>query len=864
VTVAAHPGPSAAQGGVWTNLKLALTIARRELRGGLKGFRIFLACLTLGVGAIATVQSVSGGILDGLQRDGRAILGGDVALRILYREATPEQRAWLEERGRVVAAAEMRAMARDPADPANAALVELKGVSDLYPLYGDFLLQGADGQPQAVDIQQVLAARDGLRGAVIEDTLSVRLGLEVGDKVDVGETTVEVRGIIAREPDKAGSGSFSLGPRLLVDAESLAATELIQPGSLITWTYLVRLPDGADVDAFQEEVEAAFPDAGWRVRDFTNAAPQLARFVERLSLFLTLVGLTALLVGGVGVGNAVRSYLETKTPTIATIKTLGGRGGLIFEAYLAQILVLAALGTAIGLVFGALAPVLAGRALADLLPITARIGVYPSALAVAAGFGLLTALTFSLWPLGRAREVPAMALFREAVQPNRKRPRAVYQILMVVSGLALAGLAVVTAYDRGFAAAFVIGAAGILAAFWLAGWLVTRVAARLGRPRSPTLRLALANIHRPGNPTGAVVLSLGLGLTVLVAIALIEGNFRKEVQETMPADAPAFFFVDIQPDQLQAFNDKVLSIPGAYDLEEVPSLRGRIVAVNGTPAEEAIVNREHAWVLNGDRGITYRAEQPTDDVVVAGSWWAPDHSGPPLVAIYQDIADAFGIGPGDRMTFNILGRDIEAEVAVVRDLDFSTITINFTIVFSPGVLEGAPQTWIATVRATPEAELPIQRAVAGTFSNISAVRVKEALETVNSILTNIGLAVRVTAGITLIAGTLVLAGAIAAGHKRRVYDAVVLKVLGATRGTVLRAFLLEYGLLGLITAAIAGALGTLTAWAVLTQVMQAEFTFLPGVVVGTAILCTAITLTLGFIGTWRALGQPAAPLLRND
>ena len=848
-----------AEGGFWTNLRLAFTFARRELRIGLRGFRIFLACLTIGVGAIATVQSVSFGIMDSLRSDGRAILGGDVALRILYREASAEQVAWLRERGSLVTSAEMRAMARDPADAGNAALVELKSVTDAYPLYGRFAL--AEGE---VDIQEVLAERDGVWGAVIEDTLATRMGLEAGDRVAVGETTVEVRGVIAREPDRAGSGSFSLGPRLLIADGALKTTGLVQQGSLITWSYLLRLNAGMDHTAFRAAVKEAFPDAGWRVRDYTNAAPQLARFVDQLTLFLTLVGLTALLVGGVGVGNAVRSYLETKTATIATLKCLGARGGLIFEAYLIQILALAAVGIALGLLIGTLAPVLAGRALADLLPVTARIGVYPGALAIAAAFGLLTALAFSLWPLGRAREVPAAALFRDAVAPSRGRPRLPYMLLMLAAGLGLAGLAIGTAENTVFAAAFVAGSVVTLGAFWAAGWAVTRIAARMGRPRSPVLRLAVANIHRPGNPTGAVVLSLGLGLTVLVAIALIEGNFRLAVQETIPENAPAFFFVDIQPDQVEEFNKTVLAVPGASDLEEVPQLRGRISTVNGVQAEQAIVNREHAWVLNGDRGITYRTVPPPDDQVVAGAWWPADHAGPPQLAIYKDIADAFGIGPGDRLGINILGRDIEGEVAVVRDLDFSTVGINFTLVFSPGVLEGAPQTFLATIKATPEAELAVQRAVTQRFSNITVVRVKEALETINGILGNIGMAVRVTAAVTLIAGTLVLAGAIAAGHKRRVYDSVVLKVLGATRATVARAYLLEYGLLGLITAAVAGALGTLTAWAVLTQVMQLEWTFIPSAVVVTAALCTAITLGLGFLGTWRALGQPAAPLLRND
>ncbi len=844
--------------------KLALTLARRELRGGLSGFRIFIACLAIGVGAIATVQSISSGIADAMRSDGRAILGGDVAARILYRQATPEQLAFLAARGEVMTSAEMRAMARDPADGGNSTLVELKSVSANYPLYGSFEIQGPDGQPQTVDVQSLLAERDGRFGTVIEDTLAGRLNLKVGSTVSIGGLDVQVRGLIAHEPDKAGSGSFALGPRLMLSDAALAKTELIQPGSLITWSYQVKLRPDITPKDFRDQAKAEMESAPWRLRDYLNAAPQLARFIDRLALFLTLVGLTSLLVGGVGVGNAVRAYMDTRTNTIATLKCVGAPGSLIFKTYLIQIMALAGVGVAIGLVVGTAAPLLTGKALAGLLPITARIGVYPDALAVAAGFGFLTALAFSLWPLGHAREVPAVSLFRERVQKTKGRPRAAYLAGIALSGLGLAALAVATAEEKGFAAAFVIGALAVLGLFWLAGLGVTALAKRAGRPRRPVLRLALANIHRPGNPTSAVVLSLGLGLTVLVAIALIEANFQKEVSDRLPTNAPSFFFVDIQPDQVEDFRNTVLAVPSATDLALVPNLRARIVAVNGMEAEKALKTKEYSWVLNGDRGITYRADHPATDKVLAGQWWPADYQGSPKLAISKEIAESFGIGPGAVITVNVLGRDIDGEVAVVRELDWDTITINFTLVFSPGVLEAAPQTYLATVRSDPAAEPAIQRDVAVKFSNISSVRVKDALETVAGVMVNVGTAVRLTAAVTLLSGTLVLAGAVAAGHRRRVYDSVVLKVLGATRATVLRAFLLEYGLLGLITAAVAGVLGTVVAWAVVTKVMDFPFAFVPQAVFVTTLLCTAITLTLGFIGTWRALGQPAAPILRID
>ncbi|MCW2248664.1 putative ABC transport system permease protein [Azospirillum fermentarium] len=837
--------------------RLALTLARRELRGGLQGFRIFLACLVLGVAAIAAVQSLSAGILDGLRRDGRAILGGDVALRQLYQPVPDPVMEVLRDSGPVSTSAEMRAMVRS-ADESHSALVELKAVDGAYPLAGSMMLDGGER------LHPALTQRDGYWGAVAEQGLMDRLGAKVGDTLRLGETEVQVRAVIAREPDRASGGGFTLGPRLMISLAALPDTRLHQPGSLIWWGATVRLPDGTDVKAWQAALTERFPGAPWRMRDVSNAAPQIQTFIERMNTFLTLVGLTSLLVGGVGVGNAVRAHLDARGGTIATLKCLGAPGALVFRVYLLQIMILAGLGVAGGLMVGAAAPPLLGGLLEGLLPVSLHVGVYPGALAAAVVFGFLTALAFSLWPLGRAREVPAGALFRDAIAPAGGRPRAVYLVLLGLAGLGLAGMAVLTAHEPRFALWFVAGAVAALAVFRLAAWAVVRGAAALGRPRSPGLRLALANLHRPGNPTGAVVMSLGLGLTVLVIIALIQGNFSRRVQETIPDGAPSFFFVDIQPDQFAPFKDTVLAVPGTTAFEAVPSLRGRIETINGQPAEQALKNKEGEWLLRGDRGLTYAAEPPAHGSIIQGQWWARDYRGAPLVSIHTSVAEAFGVGLGDRIGVNVLGRLVEAEVASVRAADFASLTINFALVFSPGLLDGAPQTWIATVRAPVESEQQVQRAVLQRFPNITAVRIKDALDTVGAMLGHIGMAVRVIAAITLLAGTLVLAGAVAAGHRRRTYDAVVLKVLGATRGDVVRAFLLEYGLLGLITAVIASVIGTLAAWAVLVWVMRWDWAFLPSAVGTTAAVATAITLALGFYGTWRALGQPAAPLLRNE
>jgi putative ABC transport system permease protein len=836
-------------------LRLAWRLARRELRGGLRGFRVFLACLALGVAVIAGVGSLSAAVRAGLSADARAMLGGDVELHLVHRAATPEQRRYLDGAGRVSEIVQLRAMART-VDGGARSLIELKAVDGAYPLYGEV---GLD-PPRPLD--QVLAAEDGHWGAVVAPGLLTRLKLGIGDPIRVGDAIFVIRASLEHEPDAATAG-FEFGPRVIVATPALAETGLLAPGALVGYSYRIKLPPGRRVSPWIEAVKAAFPDAGWRIRNFRNAAPNLQQLLDRVTVFMTLVGLTALLVGGVGVGNAVRGYLGGKTATIATLKCVGAEGGLIFATYLSQILALASGGILAGLAIGAVTPFLTAPLLAS-FPITTRLGVYPLPLLLAAVFGVLTTLAFALWPLAAAREVPAGSLFRDLVDPAPRRPRPRYVAAIAAAGLTLAALAILTASDRKTAAWFIAGAAGTLLAFRLVAAGLVLAARRVGRPRHPGLRLALANLYRPGAPTAGIVASLGLGLTVLVAIALVEGNIADTIDERLPEEAPSFFFIDIQPEQVSAFDQLVAATPGVSQVERVASLRGRITRINGVSAEQAKVAPEAQWTLHNERGLTYAATLPKGSRIVSGTWWPGDYHGPPLVSIDADIARGMGLQLGQTISVNVLGRELTATIANMREIDWTSLGINFVLVFSPGTLEGAPQTDIATARTPPGEEAALERAVTDRFPNVSAIAVKDALAAVSAIIAAIATALRATAAITLIAGTLVLAGAVAAGHHRRVYEAVVLKVLGATRRDVTRAFLIEYGILGLATAAIAACIGTLAAYLVITRVMHQDWTFLPLVVAATALIATALTLAAGYAGTWAALGAKAAPFLRNE
>jgi putative ABC transport system permease protein len=846
------------------NRFLPLTLARRELRAGARGFRILIACLALGVGTIAGVQSLSRDVLDGIAAQGRTLLGGDLAVRIIYHGVDPAQRAALDALGKVSESVDLRGMAHSE-DGERSTLVEAKAADPLYPLVGKVQFAPPN---ENLTLSEALAQKDGVWGAAVEPAVLDRMGVHVGDIVKFGTLDYRIRAVIAKEPDRIGSGGFTLGPRFLIAAASLPETGLLQPGSLIYYDYRILLNPGESIAGTERALHETYADAGWRIQDARDAAPQIRGFVTRLTTFLTLVGLTALLVGGVGVGNAVKAYLDGRMGVIATMKCLGASSRVIGWTYLIQVMALSSVGIAIGLALGGVIPWAFRGFIAEHFPVPIAITFHPWGLALAAAYGVLIALGFSLWPIGRAQAVAAGSLFRDLSSPVEGRPG---RVMMLATGLTLAvlvALVLTTSGQLSFSAGF---AAGALVAFIVLGAAARGIAVIAKRAggidavrRRPTMRLALANLTRPGAATVSVVLSLGLGLTILVAISQVESDFKGEVERDIPAEAPAFFFLDVQHADATAFRDAIAGVPGVTKVEEVPALRGRIVAVHGMPAEKAIVDKRYAWVLGGDRGMTYSATLPARSHLTAGSWWPAGYAGEPLVSIAKEVALALGLKVGDEITFNIVGRDLQAKVANIREIDWGGLGINFSLVFDPHFLASAPQTGIATAYAPRASEAAVEKLVNLDYPGVTMIGVRDALATVDTLIGQIGTAVRLTAGIALAAGTLVLAGAIAAGERRRIYDSVVLKVLGATRATIVRAFLIEHGLLGVMAAAIAIVLGSAASWAIVVPVMELNWRFSILAALGVAALAAIITLAFGMVGTWRALGQRAAPLLRNE
>ncbi|MTW18100.1 FtsX-like permease family protein [Rhodoplanes serenus] len=840
---------------------LLARLALRDLRGGLSGFGVFIACMALGVMTIAGVASVSRSLTDGIGRQGRAILGGDLSFTLVQREASEAERAFMAASGDLSVAAALRALART--GDGRSALVELKAVDAAYPLYG-----AVETEPPAP--LGALLGRDGdAFGAVADPLLLARLGLAIGDRVTVGTATLVLRGTVGREPDRL-AGGVGFGPRLMVSDDALRASSLLQPGSLVRWLYRLRLaePDPAGrADALTDVANRRFPDAGWDIRASANASPQLERNIDRFTQFLTLVGLTALLVGGVGVANATRHYLDRKRDTIATFKALGASGGQVVALYFAQILLLAAFGGVIGVALGAALPFGLSAALGALLPLPLAPSLHPDILALALLYGLLTAVTFSAWPLGRAHDVPVSALFRDAVAPDPRRPRRRYVAVAVLSGVALAALAIGASFDRRVAAVFVAAAVAVLLLLRLVASGVMALARRAPRSRSAVLRLAVANVHRPAALTPTVVISLGLGMALLVTLLEIDGNLRRQFTAALPERAPSFFFLDIPSAEAPRFDALVTAqAPGAR-LERVPMLRGRIVAANGVRAEDLKVRPDASWALHGDRGITYATAVPAGSRVVAGDWWGADYRGPPLLSLEKKIAEGIGVSIGDTVTVNVLGRNITARIANLRTVDWQSLGINFVLVFSPGAFAGAPHTDIATVTfadgGTPAAEAALLNAVAQAWPSVTPVPVKDALDQAGRVVGNLVRAVQGASGITLVSAVLVLAGALAAGHRHRVYDAVVLKTLGASRRQLVAVYLLEYLLIGAAAVLFGVAAGSIAGWRVVTDLMSLPYVWQAGPAMAAALAALAVTVACGLIGTVAALGRKPAAVLRR-
>jgi putative ABC transport system permease protein len=838
------------------SLPLAFRLAARELRSGVRGFRIFLACLALGVAAIAAAGSTAEAFRQGLASQAREILGGDLSFAIENRDFTAPERAAFAKLGVTTYASGARAMAQAPSGERR--LVSLRGVDGRFPLAGAVKLEGAPSLAAA------LADQDGLPGAAVEPALLDRLHLKIGDRFEAGPMTLVVRARLLGEPDGLSRG-FSIAPRILVRGDVLDRSGLLAPGGLSSRTVRIALPSGQDPRAIGKAVQAAFPDAHFRVRDRLDSAPGARRLIDQLEYFLGFIGLASLVAGGLGVAGAVSAYLATREPAIAVLKALGAPSSLIRDLHLIQIGVLALLGVTIGLAVGGIAPLILGQIAGASLPIPALFKLYPWPLAKAGLFGILAAAAFSLVPLARARSTPPSALFRRA--PKARLPLGLETIGAVVAGLGLAALAVATA-PTPLAAAIMI--AGVAVAFGLLSVLGGIAAWSAGRARRLTrgpAKLGLANLAGPGSAARTASPAIGLGVALLACVVLIQSALLAQVSDVAPRTAPAMVFTEIPADSAAAFDATVAAVTGPLDQDaylRMPFATGRIVALKGKPVDVKTIKPSERWAFDNDISLSLFGREPKGAGVVSGRWWNANDAGPPQVALNVEIAEAAGLKVGDTITVLVLGREIEARIAALRKVDFGGFGPNFALIFNPATLEGADLRSVAIIRLDRDQEAALTRRLGQDFPGVNVISVREQLDAAAALFDRLALAVRGAAAVAGLAGLLVLAGAIAAGARARAREAATLKVLGATRGQILVAYVIEYGAVGLIAGAAGVLFGFAAAWPVVVKVFEASWSVdWSGVLVLLA-GATGLATLGGLIAASLALSQRPAPVLRGD
>ncbi|ANY19767.1 macrolide transporter ATP-binding /permease protein [Tsuneonella dongtanensis] len=829
----------------------AWRIARRDLSARFRGLRLLLVCLFLGTGALAAIGTLTGTIEQQLEERGREFLGGDLQVGVWQRALAPDELDALEELGTVSQGTRMQAMATTGE---AAAPVELKAVDDGWPLYGTATLVGGRsiGAPPAGTAWVAQGAAD-------------RLGVAVGDRFSVGTAELEVGGILDAEPDRLGEG-FQLGPTVIVRSDVPAAAGLTAPGAMYRTKTNVKFASAQDAQAAEDALKARFPNAGFEIRTRDRGAPGADRFVGRMGEFLTLVGLAALVIAGIGIGGGVSSYLDARRQGIATLKVLGATSADIARIYALEIGAAALVGSLAGIAVGvAVTPILAS-ALDGLLPVGSGVTFAPGALLTALAYGLLVALVFAAPPLVRARHFPAMALMRERVSPLARDPKAVIPVL---AGLAaIAALALGTARDPLLTAGFLAGAAGALALLALIGWGIRKGAAALPRPRDPLRRAALANLHRPGAATGTLVTALGFGLAAFVLLAAVQTSIDGTVARRVPAQAPDYFVLDLPKDRAAEFGAIVEKDAPGSEVRTVPALRGAILAYGPKDAMTRVATLgdnlpEGAWALRGERGLTYSTAVPEGNTVTEGEWWPGDYAEEPLVSVDEDLAQAIGLEVGDYLTIGVLGVERTARIASLRRIDWQTMGFNYVLVFSPNTLQDAPHNLAATVELKDEAgKSALLQSLVRAFPSSSVIETGPVLRQARDLLAQVGLATLAAASVAVLAGLAVLLGAIAAARAQRMYDTVVLRVLGASRRQVLVLALAEYGALAAVLAGVALAIGLGAAWFVVTQMF--EFEWLPAWPAVFGVLGAGLALVVAFamVGALPLLRAKPAQALR--
>lgn len=837
--------------------RLAWIIASRELAGGVRGFVIYLACIALGVFAIAAAGSVTEGFSRGLASEARTLLGGDAMFTASQRRATPEERAWMDAQGQVSERISLNVMGQAGETRQQ---VDIRAVDDRHPLLGTDVVFGT------ASLDQALAFEDGKWGVAVTPSLLEAFALEIGDDIQLGTITATIRARLDAEADGIGTpGVF--GPEATIDLTALEEAGRLTNGQLFRSRYLMILPEGQTGNAVAQAAETEWGNSGLRYRAPEDAIDGLQRLLEMLNTFLSVIGIAALVAGGVGIAQACTSFLQSRIHSIAAFKALGADTQTVRMAYLIQLGVLALLGALIGVALGAAMPFLIAAFLGDRIPLPSVLAIYPEPLLRGIFLGLLAAAMFVLPPLGRARATRPAALFRSLGLDDQASVPRLERGFAVAAAITLVLLAIITS-STPVITAFLLAGSGLAWLIFLGAAVLIRRGARRALPAARGFgRLVLSNLSGPGSLAPKVAPALGLGLALLVFVVVIQANIVRQVKETAAANLPALFITQIPQAEIETFDALIaaqgIEIEDPEAFRRTPLIIGRVISLNGAEIDEDSVAESERWVIDGEVGMPYIGRQPPEVNLTDGEWWPEDYSGPLLVSIETDAARGLGLGLGDTIGFRVFGREVEATVASLRDVDWGSFGANTAFILSPGTLEAAQPQHIAIVQTEPGGEAAIIGALAADFPNVVVFQTREALATAGRLLGNISIAINAAASIVLIAGLLVLFGAFASMARERRKEAALLKTFGASRWQVFGLYAAEFGVSGAVASLLGAAIGTAAAWPVVTQQFEAEWA-MPWMeliaILGLSILVSAAG---GLVVGRRTLAHPPMRVLRS-
>ncbi len=883
------------------------TMAWRETRSAWRHFVYFLVCIAIGVGALTGVSLFGAEVEKTVNKEARSLLGGDLEIR-LSRTISPQGQAIVDSlspRGiSLTHVSELIAMAAKSDSSASGQptqIVELKAVEPEYPLYGTIRLEPHGNLAELLDQQAGRCQGRPTFGVVVQESLLIKMGLRIGECLKIGQGLFGITGVVRTEPDRMAN-AFSLGPRLLMSREGLHAAELVKVGSRIRERYLLKIPPNLPADPLLYELRGRLELEAARVSGYKDAQPQLKQFLDQLTRYLGLIGLTALFIGGLGVATSVHAFVREKLTTIAILKTIGADSPTIIRTYALQAMMLGLAGSLIGLVVGvllqqALPWMIAALMASDLLDqlgfTEGGLSISPVPLVKGLALGLLSTLLFTLWPLLTIREVKPARIFRREIvpmappasqnpQPWWKAWRKIDQgkgITSIGIGLGLALLSVWQAGSWRVGALFIAAFAGAVVLLGLAARALLRVLTRWPRPDLLIFRQALGNVLRPGSQAVSITIAIGIGVMVVTTVSLVERSLLAQVGENRPSDAPTFFFIDIQPDQTEEFVRLLHQRTNDPAPRLTPLVRSRLASIKGQPIKlealseaeeqkeksEAKKDQRKKWYLTREYVLTFLQELPKDNQVVAGEWWKPGQTfTTPRISIEEEAATQLGLNIGDTIEVDIQGVFVMGEIGSIRKVEWGNFSTNFYMIFSPGSLDGAPHTYVATVRVSPSEEVVVQQAVVTAFPNVTAINMGDMLESFARVLDRLSLAIRAVALFCVLSGCFVMAAALAATRYRRLYESVILKALGATRMVIAQSFAVEYALLGALGGLLGTVLASVLSWAVLETVFDLSWSLHPAILASGCAATIILTVLVGFFSTYRILGQPPLAVLRHE